>query len=1179
MKESKLSLIFFLYFTIFVNTQTISSIDKSIYIKDILYSQKCYNDISKEKKENIIFEINNNSTSNKIFIQYKSVSKFVIYDSLTNDANLIHKESSNFGSYYLSLTPEKSKYYIKISYEDNSSYKICFFSFEGKGNTFQYENNKSGIKQANYELINSSRLKYYINNTNFEIRKFFFGLRFDSKILEKVERPKFEIEMKFDNGSDRNSVNYEITEFYSLNEYNYIPFFIPKNKYDEKFTELFVYVNIELKQNSINDEPIMFNLGLVGTEEIFCEFNINNEKNQKGNIFPKIYYININSNIWVYDRDILFLNNDRNNTYIKPFLTSYFNASNDNMVLIDKPFVDINQKFLKQNKYYNFGKFELLLIILDEKFNEATEDITLSTKFFGNYHDLIHYQDNITVNTFFNNESNHIILKMDHCRTNYFINYYSEYENRILDIESAIGNMNLFYSNKLSGINLDEYFGYVNQLSINNIKNSIISGSFNFLIASCPNLNPTMSYIYAHKKNSLEDTITFLNQKSLIYIDSTNQYTFNFDQKSETEEFDFKIKVLRTNSKKSYKLEITYSGQTLIISNQDEFKVLKHTKDSTSKITIKATISEEEKDKEFILEIFKSIDVPDNDIKYVSQEESGKIEMNKITVFIYDKKEINSESSNIEFYNEEEETNEIKICIHRGVGKYPFIIKPICQNKNEYIKIKPKEKFTITYNNPFELEKINVEDDNSQIVVSIMSDKNIKFNYTYQREIQLSENTYVNLNHIGNKTIKLSHSIHGKRSLYYQINIDENKDSNKMCYIFNEQKPFPIINDIYQEVSIKDIKSFFIKFSSEGNIQGKFKYFYGQSNLLNTIKDFSKEICLLKSNDGNNIIFKFETPFTGEIIVKIIFIEENEKIRGICNLNKFLSNNGRKGSKKFKIFEKKALVISKMEKNVEIFLSKNEIQDCLDKQIDIYILTKSIGNNMELLYDVKSQLLNMDKMENEDGHKHEKKNDNLICINCEFKKDIQLKDEQNNNSNNIDNKKNNVVREERKENEVSQKNEKDEEIEDNRNKPNEDVNRNINSQYNNNQNSQNNSNKKEQFINNKSSNEKADISSPINSRNENQNILDRNKLNDENNGNGYESKIEKEKISGNMNQDNTKKDNIGTEEKKIPKKKSSKFLYFIIFLLIMGGVYYYRKKRSQEGVNYSKISKYSYYDF
>ena len=48
-------------------------------------------------------------------------------------------------------------------------------------------------------------------------------------------------------------------------------------------------------------------------------------------------------------------------------------------------------------------------------------------------------------------------------------------------------------------------------------------------------------------KNMKEDIINFMNQKSLIYIEYNTQYTLKFNEQEKENEFDFRIKILRTN--------------------------------------------------------------------------------------------------------------------------------------------------------------------------------------------------------------------------------------------------------------------------------------------------------------------------------------------------------------------------------------------------------------------------------------------------------------------------------------------------------------------------------------------------------------------------------------------------------------------------------------------------------
>jgi hypothetical protein len=87
------------------------------------------------------------------------------------------------------------------------------------------------------------------------------------------------------------------------------------------------------------------------------------------------------------------------------------------------------------------------------------------------------------------------MIKMPNCRPQYFFNYFnqnsdSQNDERILDIESSIGHMNLYYMNKISGKNLDEYFDILGQKCIHKFQNSLLTGNFGALKISCDDNNP-----------------------------------------------------------------------------------------------------------------------------------------------------------------------------------------------------------------------------------------------------------------------------------------------------------------------------------------------------------------------------------------------------------------------------------------------------------------------------------------------------------------------------------------------------------------------------------------------------------------------------------------------------------------------------------------------------------------
>ena len=116
------------------------------------------------------------------------------------------------------------------------------------------------------------------------------------------------------------------------------------------------------------------------------------------------------------------------------------------------------------------------------------------------------------------------------------------------------------------------------------------------------------------------------------------------------------------------------------------------------------------------------------------------------------------------------------------------------------------------------------------------------------------------INHKGKKIFKLLSEKHDKKSIYYQINICENKNNN-LYFIINNSEKIPIKNDIYQECSLDEFKSFLVEFEGDGTQIAKFKYYYGSDKLLQKIEKFSKEIYLTKSDDNKYLLIKFQTPF------------------------------------------------------------------------------------------------------------------------------------------------------------------------------------------------------------------------------------------------------------------------------------------------------------------------------
>ena len=480
-------------------------------------------------------------------------------------------------------------------------------------------------------------------------------------------------------------------------------------------------------------------------------------------------------------------------------------------------------------------------------------------------------------------------------------------------------------------------------------------------------------------------------------------------------------------------------------------------------------------------------------------------------LFIYSKKEINSAFNKIQLLNENNAQAKINICIRSGKGVYPYISKPLCTEENEYIIIEPGQSLNLTYNNPYTDGKFD-----EPFYVSLISDNDIKFSYGYERQIKLEQNIYENLNHNGKKILKISSQKHDKKSMYYQINVCENKNS-KFYYNINNSGKTLIKNDIYQEYSLEDLSSYLITFEGDGEQVAKFKYFYGSEDLLNKIEKFSKNINISKNGDEKGVLISFQAPFVQQIDIKIIFaLGFEEKYKNVCSFETFCKNNFDSG--KLKLYTKRALA---KDNKATIHLTEEELKEILNANVDIYIIAKSIETNLEIFYNVKSITnFNLNQLDSNlqinDGDK------NYICINCEGNDELDEKDED---IEKIENKKDNKEKEE----DEDEDEEEDDEKEKNTNKAEvktndieqPEINQNPINVINNNENSnKNNENSKNinEGINNKDDNENNNKENDENNENNNNvNIINNGNNLNENNGN---------ENNGNENNDNENNGNI-----------------------------------------------------
>ena len=179
-------------------------------------------------------------------------------------------------------------------------------------------------------------------------------------------------------------------------------------------------------------------------------------------------------------------------------------------------------------------------------------------------------------------------------------------------------------------------------------------------------------------------------------------------------------------------------------------------------------------------------------------------------------------------------------------------------------------------------------------------------------------------------------------------------------------------------------------------------------------------IGVLSKNDNNKeLLIEFQTPFVQQIDIKIIFASEMvDKYKDFCSFEKFCKDNYDSG--KLKIINKK--VIANKEKAL-VSIDKTEFEEFLNKDVDIYLIAKSLANTLEIFYNVKSVNLNLEQLKDEKEENGENKN--YLCINCGDKNEQDQKEnendnKENNNEENNDKNDNNEDKKEQKINEVDQ---------------------------------------------------------------------------------------------------------------------------------------------------------------
>ena len=959
-----------------INSEDLNEISQCFYHEKSTFGEK----------EEITYEIINNILDRTLFVQFKNVDSIVIYHSFQNQENAIYsrtKEENNYGNYYFEMNNNIDKYYIKVelSETDFINFKICFNLFEGKGNTFKPIEDKSQ-KISSIDVINSGNFPFYIN----ENVKPFTALRFKKELEKTFSFPSFYIKTYFVDSDEVLSIH--INELYSKGNYQYIIWNLDVS-HNQKIKDIFIEARLNIENEEENNN--IFEFELIDFEEIHYGYNLNINNLENYGIPTKIYYINLKKYIFQQDLDILYMTNDIKNEI---FISNIDNINNHNIINLDKKFMVIN-KYLLEDEAINKINPYLLLIIIDESFIiNNDEEIFFNFIFSGSTHDIYNYKENIRKDELF--KDNKMLIKANTCRSSYYINYFTDINvQKIIEYESIIGNTKLYQSNKNDLSNsIDDYFLTIKSFPITDIKNCILDGNYSILKINCLNGNEQiLSYIYIYDKNPVNNIINFKNQKTLLYIENNNNYSFKFNEKLNEEKFHFRIRVFQKDEGQ-FNLKIKYNNIEYTTLNDQNFLELKHDINITSTLDIQLEYYNDmvnESPNSLILEIIKEIYIDKNEIKT----QKSNI-MNSVLPFknylYFEFEDKRASQANIILKNEENEN--INICIHKGFGTYPYIIKPICQS-NEFINLKPKEEINFNIENPYLTPLIkNINNNDNPLYISVNSDKKIKFSYIYEKYSDFNiSNEYKDIDFKGKEIIQLENS---KKYpvIYYQINICQDINSNYQEYTF--EKPLfnyyfekrgnvevnDITNNIYKEYELHT-ENPTIVFNTDGVLKGKFKYVYGNKNKIKYNENYSNKINI----EQNKKILKIsvDSPFYGDIIMNIIIMTSDyDKYNGYCDLidlYEYLKNNedimyyGQR-------FIQKLMNIDEENNIINVEIESNQILDLNRKNAKVFVIISLKEINFDVFYYPVSFYINLRDYSTEIEEKNKISKNIFIFIIC-----------------------------------------------------------------------------------------------------------------------------------------------------------------------------------------------------
>ena len=963
-------------------------------------------DLDEEKQETTMYNITFNddgllnifwkgSDSNK-------VQKVLIYKTFTiSNSNLLYNSLSisNFEHNYSFKALRRSKNLIVYTSQNDVKNRTIYFEFTHRlGKEFRFNN----IDNSNWIVYTSGTYKFY---TKIDIN--------DKDIENKINA--FRYRLKNQNYDSISSI--EIS-YLDENEILIKSFEIQGNvnkKFIDSENRIFYYFTLDdnfkdlITKYKLNYIQVVFNLKFQdeGGPEALDELMIERkrvkkikDKNWKKTFIELInesweeygiYYIDGNEEIFNSKQNILFYTNVKNISNIL-YYGNFLDFTSTNDIIshyvhnIERQLFVFNEE--TKDNYITKNNDNIIMLLIDGKKDNKelySKNEFLEFKFQDASINIIKFNENGSRSNIFKQEETFQITNEGECaKTNYFISYYSnseEKKTKIVYSENKYGTVDFYYINEksifsdsVSSIE-DILPDNSNKYLINQHPNEIITGGLDIFVISCKKA-PALAILYSFDNEEQDNKINFSFDNNgfigYMFPEDLNKLKKTYYFQSQDEVFKSKLKILKVIGFSN--IDIKYGKND----NSDIFTIIKEGDEiiiESNKENPTFKIDENGIGKGVLFfEIIKELPLDDEKI-YINYENifNKELKVDNYAILKYDRKKIESQGVKLILSKEIHKT--VKICIKYDFFTEPFISLPDCK---DFIELVENSYKSIIINNPY-ITSTNfrlITEAQSDFYTIIKPDSQINYIYSYSHNPEsLSFNSLKDISGSGEFNFELENGSLNKRYILYQIN---KCNPNKKVYLsFGSENYKKYDNNIYG-IQAKDSTNMNFSIINEGESNGEKDLYFVISESNNNVDIIKPNAIFFYRQIENSIVFTVQNFAEEEFEYYSIITQYNstENLSNFCFFNEFFKNRN--------LYSKNISIGGGL--NSETNITHNIDEECFSQNCTIMVFAKSTTSNLSKIYTpitlnvLKKYIKPIDKKDKDENKDKDDSSSSIIII-------------------------------------------------------------------------------------------------------------------------------------------------------------------------------------------------------